>query len=119
MVYKIIVSSKFFAKHKVRLPNGEWEKPHEHVYRVEVCLVSSKLDENGMVVDFLKVKDSLDNILSKLNNTDLNENPFLQNVIPTAENLAMFIFTEIKKEFTNLEYVKLFETEDFSCIVSE
>ncbi|MGB9621826.1 MAG: 6-pyruvoyl trahydropterin synthase family protein [Brevinematia bacterium] len=119
MVYRVIVSSDFFGTHKVRLPNGEWEDPHDHIYKVEVCLSSSSVDENGMVVDFVEVKRVLDEVLTRLSGANLNENVVFSGAIPTAENIAKFIFTEFKKKFKNLEYVRLFETENFSVMVSE
>jgi 6-pyruvoyltetrahydropterin/6-carboxytetrahydropterin synthase len=125
MIYKVLVNSSFYASHYVRLPNGEWEEPHSHNYKVEVCISSEELDENGMVIDFTLVDSYLEKIKEKLNNTILNENPLFDEVIPTAENIAKVIFTHIsesikKEKLANspkVEYVKVSETDRYSSVV--
>ncbi|MEN2998924.1 MAG: 6-carboxytetrahydropterin synthase [Brevinematia bacterium] len=119
MKYKVVVRSSFSSFHSVKLPDNRWENLHKHKYKVEVCVSGVTLDENGMLVDFLELEKELNKVVSKLDNTNLNENPVLMGVVPTAENVASFIFNELTKNTSyTVEYVKLEETENFSVMVS-
>lgn len=119
MKYRVIVKSSFSAAHRVLLPSGEWEPLHGHNYKVEVCVIGDNLQKNDMLIDFFDLKKVVENVILNLHNTNLNENPSLSGVIPTAENVARFIFDSIKKNINyDVEYVKLDETDEFSVIVS-
>lgn len=119
MIYRIIVKTSFSSAHRVRLPNGEWEPLHGHNYNVEVCVKGNKLDENGMLVDFFELKKTVDNVISNLSYSYLNENIVFDGVIPTAENIARYIFQEVSNVIgLEVDYVKLWETEEFGVIVS-
>ncbi len=120
-MYKVIVKSSFYAYHKVKMPNGDWEQVHDHNYKVEVCVYSDTLSKNDVVIDFVELKKFLDDVvLSKLQNSYLNENPFFYGKVPTAESIAEFIFNEVSKGIRlHVEYVKVDETEEFSAIFSK
>lgn len=120
MRYSVSVSSSFSSAHRVRLPSGDWEPLHGHNYRVEVCVSSDKLDDNGMVIDFHLLKKALDSVVSKLHNSNLNENSYIASEvdIPTAENLGLFILKEVEKIIgRKVSYVKIYETDDFFVVV--
>lgn len=63
---------------------------HGHNWIIVVYCCAKQLDENGMVVDFSKIKE----IISLLDHADLNEVlPFN----PTAENIAKWIVDVVPK----------------------
>ncbi|MFN4245885.1 MAG: 6-pyruvoyl trahydropterin synthase family protein [Brevinematia bacterium] len=120
MTYKVVVRSSFRATHKTMMPNGEWEQIHGHDYSVEVCVSGKNLDKFGVLIDFVVLKNILDRILDNMRDSYLNENPFFRGKIPTAENVARFVFDEISKTVDlPVEYVKIDETDGFSAIVSK
>ncbi|MCX8028948.1 MAG: 6-carboxytetrahydropterin synthase [Brevinematales bacterium] len=114
MKYSVVVKSSFSSEHRVILPNGELEPLHSHNFKVEACVTSETLDKNNMVIDFLILERTLNNILSKLNNSNLNENPNLQGTIPTAEKIAEYILLELSKQISlKIEFVRVYETDNF------
>lgn len=58
--------------------------PHGHNWQITVYCRSKELDNNGMVIDFVKIKK----LLETLDHTDLNKK---FNFNPTAENIAKWI----------------------------
>ena len=64
---------------------------HGHNWIITVHCRAEDLDENGMIVDFAKVKKQL---------TDLLDHQYLNDVLgfnPTAENMAQFIVSIVPK----------------------
>jgi len=92
MVYEVLVESGFVARHAVRLPNGTVECVHEHDWRVTVRFVDAELDECGLLIDFGVAKSDLDHVLAQFDQTDLNRNPTVRGLNPTAEHVAKLVF---------------------------
>ncbi|MCH6580066.1 MAG: 6-carboxytetrahydropterin synthase, partial [Nitrospinae bacterium] len=91
-------------------PNG-----HGHNYVMEVTVRGEVHPETGMVLD-LKVLKKLVNeeIILKVDHKNLNVDvPFLKDIIPTAENLAIHFWEvlESKLEGGELHEIKLYESE--------
>jgi 6-pyruvoyltetrahydropterin/6-carboxytetrahydropterin synthase len=63
---------------------------HGHNWQVTIYCKSEELDENGMVVDFTKIKEQA----MKLDHKNLNE---VLAFNPTAENIAEYLCTNIPK----------------------
>lgn len=92
-------------------PNG-----HGHNYALEVTVRGPIPAQTGMVMDLKELKDILDReIIQKVDHKHLNMDvPFLQGVIPTAENVAK-VFWEmldsvLKKRGVQLHRVRLYES---------
>lgn len=78
------------AAHRLELnyesPCRQW---HGHNWKIKVTCVAQELDDNGMVIDFKKIKQLGEN---RLDHSVLNKE--LQGMNPTAENIARWI-TEV------------------------
>lgn len=74
--------------------------------------MGEKLDEMGMLVDFRDVRRVLRGIVGKFDHRLLNEIEPFNSVNPTAENLARFIYEEIKASFPQclVKSVQLWES---------
>ncbi len=76
-----------------------------------------KLNTTGMLVDFIRLKDKLDEIAGELDHIVLNEHSHFQStdINPTAENLAVFFYSRLQNTFTGARVlrVEVYETDDY------
>ena len=90
-------------------PNG-----HGHNYVLEVTVRGEVHPETGMVLELKTLKKLVtDEIIDKVDHKNLNVDvPFLEGVIPTAENLAMYFWRvlEPKMQEGELHELKLYES---------
>ena len=107
-MYKVSVHTHFSSAHCLRGYKGKCEELHGHNWKVAVQIASKKLDNLGMVVDFKIVKQELKKVLEKLDHKHLNEIPPFDSLNPSSENIACYIFQEMKKTINN-ERVKISE----------
>ena len=91
-------------------PNG-----HGHNYDLEVTVEGAVDPETGYVMDLKKLKDLLgETVLGDLDHANLNVDvPWLADVIPTTENLALAIWRRLEGRLgpVRLTGVRLWETE--------
>jgi len=98
----------FDAAHYLPGYDGKCANVHGHTYRLGVNL-EGKVNENGIVIDFAELKSIVDaEVISKLHETDLNE----RFKMPTAENIAVWIYNSLKEKLPGLKDVELWETEN-------
>ena len=95
LLYGVTVGAGFTASHHVRLPDGAWEAPHVHPWRVRVHFAAAELDSNAMVVDFCAAQKALGSILAPLQDADLNVHPAFSGRSPTAEVVARWVFDQL------------------------
>lgn len=115
LMFEILVEDYFSAAHRLRNYQGKCEKLHGHNWKVQVLVVAEKLDKAGMLLDFKELKVRLENILQKLDHRCLNEVSPFDKLNPTSENLAQFVYQELKNNLVdtqaNLSKVTVWETE--------
>jgi 6-pyruvoyltetrahydropterin/6-carboxytetrahydropterin synthase len=91
-------------------PNG-----HGHNYVMEVTVRGEVHPETGMVLDLKALKQLVnEEIILKVDHKNLNVDvPFLKDVIPTAENLAIQFWEVLESRLENgqLYEIKLYESE--------
>jgi 6-pyruvoyltetrahydropterin/6-carboxytetrahydropterin synthase len=83
---------------------------HGHSYRVEVQLEGPIDRHSGFVVDFFDIEAVFGPLLAQLDHHCLNDIDGLEN--PTAENIALWIWSRIKPELSQLSSVRVYETSD-------
>lgn len=109
---KITQAFHFEAAH--RLPfvpdDHRCKRLHGHSYRVEVRLEGPVSAQSGFVADFFDIEAAFAPVLSTLDHHLLNEVPGLEN--PTAENIAIWIWQEVRSSLPLLSAVTVFETAD-------
>jgi 6-pyruvoyltetrahydropterin/6-carboxytetrahydropterin synthase len=112
-MFEVRVESVFSSAHRLRQYKGKCEKLHGHNWKVEVFVESKKLDKNGMVADFKKVKKLLEQVLKELDHTFLNDIGYFKKVNPTSENIAKYIFYKIrvKDKKLNIKKVTVWESD--------
>ncbi|MDB5592353.1 6-carboxytetrahydropterin synthase QueD [Enterovirga sp.] len=107
---RITQAFTFEAAHSLpNVPEGHrCRRMHGHSYRVELRLEGDVDPRSGFVVDFFDVEEAFRPLLHRLDHHCLNEVEGLEN--PTAENIAIWIWTRTKPLLPQLEAVLVFET---------
>ena len=95
------------AGHKCR-------RMHGHSFRVEVYVEGAVDPETGWVMDFADLKAFLQPLEDRLDHRVLNEIEGLEN--PTSENLARWIWRELKPDLPGLSQLIVRETCTAGCI---
>jgi len=124
-MFQVCVQAHFDAAHFIRNYDGDCAKLHGHRWNVVVCIEGEQLDHLGMLIDFSDVKQSIRGKLKLLDHSLLNDLPSfgLEGVNPTAENIARFVFTELKKDLVLVEkrlaWIQVNESPDSWAIFKE
>jgi len=106
-LFEVSVRGKFSAAHRLRGYEGKCSRIHGHNWYVEVHLQSEKLSETGMVIDFGELKGILGEVLDKLDHRFINGTPPFDRINPTSENMARWIFQQLKARISDLEGVRI------------
>ncbi len=116
----IFIKTHFSGGHHLREYPGNCEHPHGHNWKVKVTVRATALDHLGMGIDFKTLKKHVNRVVDDLDHRDLNEHPNFQDRNPSSENIAMFIFSELKNELKTDSYqlhaVQVRETDSSGVI---
>ena len=89
---------------------------HGHNYILEVVIAGEINPETGYLIDLKILKTIIrENIIQKMDHKHLNlDVDFMQDIIPTAENIAIKIWEQLVNKIPNgkLHSVKVYETEN-------
>ncbi len=89
---------------------------HGHNYILEVIVAGEIDPKTGYLIDLKILKDIIrEHIIKKVDHKHFNfDVPFMEGVIPTAENIAIGIWNELVDKIPSgkLYSVKLYETEN-------
>ena len=116
-MFEIAVEQGFASAHALRNYKGRCENVHGHNWKVRVVIQGEKLDETGMLVDFLDVKSFMGEILDRIDHQFLNEIPPFDVVNPSAENIAEYFYQQMTGRLAEtpvpvrIREVKIWETE--------
>jgi len=113
-MYSIKIESYFSAAHFLRGYKGKCEELHGHNWKVEVGVEAKKLNKIGMLLDFHDLKTKLNMVLEKLDHKCLNNLTYFKKANPTSENIAQYIYKQLKSEVPNLELITVWESHN-SC----
>lgn len=114
-MFELSISVNFEAAHFINNYPGKCCRLHGHNWKVEVNIYGKKLDELGMLVDFRELKSTVNKIMTRLDHYCLNEIEPFCTINPTAENIAKYIYEQLREtqEFESdvkLRSVKVWES---------
>ena len=104
-MFTISVEAHFRASHQLILPDGSKETPHHHDWHVTANVGSNKLNNIGIVMNFHKLRELLENVVAELDHTTLEKTSYFHKNNPTAENVAKYIYDKLEPKLP--EGVKL------------
>ncbi|HYC28742.1 MAG TPA: 6-carboxytetrahydropterin synthase QueD [Chitinophagaceae bacterium] len=81
---------------------------HGHTYRLKVFIKGELDPELGWIMDFKDLKEALLPVIEQLDHKLINNIQGLQN--PTAENITVWIWQQIKPSLPLLSRIELYET---------
>ncbi len=118
----------FSSSHRLHNPNfsDEWNKEtfdkcnnpngHGHNYVLEVTIAGEPNPDTGYVIDLKALKKIIEKtIIDLVDHKHLNSDvEFMQNIIPSVENIAIAFWNELKGNIPNgkLNKIKIWETEN-------
>jgi len=118
IMYSLRVEGSFSSAHNLRGYKGKCEDLHGHNWRVELCVKSLDLDNIGMVLDFKFLKKKLSVILDKMDHKYLNKLTYFKRINPTSENIARYIYSQLKNGIPELKSITVWENST-SCATYE
>ncbi|MCP5468213.1 MAG: 6-carboxytetrahydropterin synthase [Deltaproteobacteria bacterium] len=122
-MFEVIITQGFVAAHQLVLYDQSLEPLHGHNWKMEVRLQGKDLDQIEVLIDFLEVKEKVQNILKKLDYTFLNENSHFKDRNPSAEIVAHWIFQQVKSAIQHpvarVSKVTVWETDDCAASYQE
>lgn len=87
---------------------------HGHTFYVRLSVSGELNPDMGWLMDFADIKSAFQPIYDRLDHYYLNDIPGLEN--PTSENLAVWIWQELKPRLPQLSAVEIRETCTSGCI---
>ncbi len=106
-MYKLKIITGFDAAHQLKGYKGKCENIHGHNWKVEVEVISEKLNEIGIALDFKELKKNVDEVIFQLDHTFINQIPPFTQINPSSENIARWIYMSLKDKL-NTTPVKLY-----------
>jgi 6-pyruvoyltetrahydropterin/6-carboxytetrahydropterin synthase len=116
-MFEVAVDQTFAAGHALRNYKGKCENVHGHNFRVQVILEGPRLDDTGLLVDFIEVKGLMRSVIDRLDHQFLNEIAPFDVRNPSAENIAEYFYTEMSSGLAGtpvpvrIREVKVWETD--------
>ncbi|MEO8050802.1 MAG: 6-carboxytetrahydropterin synthase QueD [Acidobacteriota bacterium] len=116
-MFEVAVEQGFASAHALRNYKGRCENVHGHNWKVRVVIEGEKLDQTGMLVDFLDVKSLMGEILDRIDHQFLNEIPPFDTINPSAENIAEYFYQQMTGRLADapvpvrIREVKIWETD--------
>ncbi len=111
-MFEVCVTGHFVATHQLRRPDGSTEELHEHDWHVRVTYAGARLDETGVLVDFVAVRGRLHALLAEFHEQNLNHlRPFARDN-PTAENVARHLAAGLPQELPGAARLTCVEVEE-------
>jgi 6-pyruvoyltetrahydropterin/6-carboxytetrahydropterin synthase len=115
-VYELKVTSRFAAAHQLREFHGACEKLHGHNWKVEVYVIGQNLRKEGLLMDFGEMKQATKEALGTLDHHFLNELEMFENINPSSENIARYVFRYLSEKLNHedirVSKVTAWESED-------
>ncbi|MBP1752712.1 MAG: queD [Geobacteraceae bacterium] len=96
-MFRLTITTSFASAHNLINYQGECENLHGHNWKVEVSIEARELDHAGLAIDFKILKAETNKLLKSLDHKYLNEIPPFNDLSPSSENIAKFLFYELRK----------------------
>jgi 6-pyruvoyltetrahydropterin/6-carboxytetrahydropterin synthase len=120
-MFTISAEKRFWASHRLALPDGSKEPEHHHNWSVIAVISSGSLNSMGLVMDFGQLKDLLGSIVAEFDNTALDSIDYFRKNSSSAENVAKYIYEKLQTKLpkaVKLRSVEVVEEPGCSAVFS-
>ncbi len=122
-MFELMVETTFSAAHQLKGYMGKCERLHGHNWKVQVHVIAEQLNEIDIAMDFHDLKRLVNEVVSTLDHTILNEIfPFTEKN-PSSENIAKWVYDSLRKklpdETIQLSAVTVWESDEASATYYE
>ena len=100
-MFTLSVKDSFAAAHRLVGYKGKCEELHGHNFTVEVSIAGDDLQDDGMLLDFTILRGHLHEVLDVLDHKYINDIPFFSGRASSAENIALYVFSEMEGRVGN------------------
>ena len=118
-LYSLKVLTDFASAHTLRDYPGACSRMHGHNWKLEVEVDAARLNASGMAIDFKDIRRKAKEAVGVLDHRYLNDIPPFDEVNPTAENIAAYLFERLSGDLNDgnvtVRAVTLWET-DRACV---
>ncbi len=116
-MFIVRVETHFSGAHFLNEYIGKCSDMHGHNWKVIVEVKGNELNKSGMLIDFKILKKIANEISNKFDHKVLNEIDYFNDKNPTAENIARYFSSELKKRLPEFEInlIQVFETDDYAA----
>ena len=121
-MFTISVETHFVASHQLTLPDGSKEPLHHHNWAVTAKVSSDKLYNTGLVMDFGRLRATVEETTAGLDNVGLDSIDYFKRNNPSAENVAKYIFDKLEPKLpggVELRSIKVIEEPGCSAKFSK
>ena len=120
--YTVFKQLDFSAAHFLREYHGMCERLHGHNYKVRIHVSAEQLDSEGVVIDYVELKEAMLRVVDLYDHQLLNEVRPFDEINPTLESFAEFLCEEVAKDIDSdrrrVTKCELWETER-NCAIYE
>jgi 6-pyruvoyltetrahydropterin/6-carboxytetrahydropterin synthase len=95
-------------------PGHKCGRMHGHSFLIQVHVAGPVGAQSGWVMDFAEIKEAFRPVEDRLDHSCLNEVPGLEN--PTSENLAKWIWEQLRPALPLLSKIVIQETCTSGCV---
>ena len=119
-MFEVSVEQTFAAGHALRNYHGKCENVHGHNYKVRITVAGERLDETGLLVDFLEIKRLMGAAIEYLDHRFINDLAPFDEINPSAENIAKYFYDRVSGGIdtgeVRISEVKVWETDTSSAV---
>ena len=118
LMFEVMIERHLSSAHQLRGYKGKCENLHGHNYKIEIYARGDELNNIGLLVDFVELKQAADDLVAYVDHKNLNElEPFVEEQNPSAENVARFFLEELASQI-NDDRVQIFKVRCFETPTS-
>ena len=121
-MYLLTVEKIISTAHQLRNYEGPCARTHGHNWKIQIEVQSKTVNKTGIAIDFSELDKLLWNVIGPFDHQLLNSVTPFNEINPTAENIAKYIFEQIKSLIPpgiSLQRVNLWETDNYMVSYEE